>query len=48
MHVAAADVEQLLNQLAIEHPETELVIIAESFDTRYDVCGTLHPLSQAH
>lgn len=48
MNVAASDVEQLLNQLSISHPETEVVIIADSYDTRYDICGTLHPLSQAH
>ena len=48
MNVAAADLEQLLSQLAISHPATEVVIIADSYDTRYDICSTLHPLSQAH
>lgn len=46
--VAAADVAQLVEKLGIADPESRVVIIAQTYDTRYDVCGTLHPLDQAH
>lgn len=48
MNVPAAEVEAIVAQFAVSNPATELVIIADSFDTRYEICGTLHPLSQAH
>lgn len=48
MNVPAAKVEELIKQYAVTNPKTELVIIADTFDTRYEICGTLHPLSQAH
>jgi len=48
MNVPGADVEEMLSQMLVNDPETDVVIIAQSYDTRYEICGTLHPLSQAH
>lgn len=48
MDVPAADVGDFLAQMQVEHKETDVVIIAQSYDTRYDICSTLHPLDQAH
>ena len=48
MDVSAADVEDILAQMNVPNWETDVVIIAQSYDTRYDICSTLRPLSQAH
>lgn len=48
MNVSAADAEAVLAQMNVPNRETDVVIIAQSYDTRYDICSTLHPLSQAH
>lgn len=48
MDISAADVEDILTQMNVPNLETDVVIIAQSYDTRYNICSTLHPLSQAH
>ena len=47
MNVAAADLQDALSLLEVTDPLTQVVVLAQSYDTRYDVCGTLHPLEQA-
>lgn len=48
MQVAAADVADIIQSAHISDPERQIVIIAETYDTRYEVGNTLHPLEQAH
>jgi hypothetical protein len=48
MNVAAADVEEMLQQVQVSDPDRQIIIIADTYDTRYDICNTLHPLDQAH
>ena len=48
MDVPAADASDILMQMQVNDTMTDVVIIAQSYDTRYDICGILHPLSQAH
>lgn len=48
MDVPAADAADFLAQMQVSNKETDVVIIAQSYDTRYDICSTLHPLDQAH
>ena len=48
MDISAADVKDILAQMNVPNWETDVVIIAQSYDTRYNICSTLHPLSQAH
>lgn len=47
MDVAAADLQDTLALLEIEDPLSQVVVFAQTNDTRYDICGTLHPLEQA-
>lgn len=47
-NVEAADVPSTLDDFEIESPEIYLVFLAESNDTRYDVCSVLRPLDTAH
>ena len=48
MQVAAADVAEIIASAQLTDPERQVVIIAETYDTRYEVGNTLHPLDQAH
>ena len=47
-NVAAVDVEDVLTQLAVTDTARQVVFLAQTNDTRYDVCGTLRPLELAH
>lgn len=46
--VAAAEVADVLAQTVVENRLLSVVFLAETNDTRYDVCGTLRPLELAH
>lgn len=46
-NVAAQDVAQVMSQVTIENPETRVVFISETNDTRFDNYSVLHPLSSA-
>ncbi len=46
--VAAVDVSDQLAQYSLLDPATQIVFIAQTGDTRYDVAGTLRPLDMAH
>ncbi len=46
--VAAVDVQDVLAQVTAEDLLHNVVFLAETNDTRYDVCGTLRPLELAH
>lgn len=48
MDISAADVAEIVSQMTVPNKETDIVILAQSYDTRYNICSTLHPLSQAH
>ena len=48
MDIPAADVAEILAQMQVNDLMTDVVLIAQSYDTRYEGCGLLHPLSQAH
>lgn len=45
--VAAADVEDVLSQVQVADKVLQVVFLAQTHDTRYDVCGTLRPLELA-
>lgn len=46
--VAAVDVPDVLAQTTVADKQMQVVLIAQTNDTRYDVCGTLRPLDLAH
>ena len=46
--VSAADVQDVLELVTVTDILTQLVFLAETNDTRYDVSGTLRPLELAH
>lgn len=46
-NVAAAEVEDVLAQVAVADKAMQIVFFAQTNDTRYDVCGTLRPLDLA-
>ena len=46
-NVAAADVEDVLTQVQVADKLLQVVFLAQTHDTRYDVCGTLRPLDLA-
>ena len=46
--VSAADVQDVLAQVSTMDKKRSVVFLAETNDTRYDVCGTLRPLELAH
>ena len=46
--VAAADVQDVLAQVTLADKVRNVVFLAQTNDTRYDVCGTLRPLELAH
>lgn len=46
--VAAPDVSDTLAQVMVPDSRLNIVFVAETNDTRYDVCGTLRPLELAH
>ncbi len=45
--IAAADVSATLSQLGLADASTRVVMLAESNDTRYEVCGVLRPAELA-
>lgn len=47
-NVAAADVQDVLDQVNVADKAGDVVFLCSTNDTRYDVSGTLRPLSQAH
>lgn len=47
-NVAAVDVEDILAQVTIADTLHNVVFLAQTNDTRYDVCGALRPLDLAH
>lgn len=47
-NVAAVDVEDILAQVQMADTLHNVVFLAQTNDTRYDVCGTLRPLELAH
>jgi hypothetical protein len=47
-NVAAVQVQDLLLQVQVADKRRNVVFLAETNDTRYDVCGTLRPLDLAH
>lgn len=47
-NVAAVQVQDLLLQVQVADKLRNVVFLAETNDTRYDVCGTLRPLDLAH
>lgn len=47
-NVAAVEVEDVLSQVTVANPALQVVFLAQTNDTRYDVCGTLRPLDLAH
>ena len=46
--VAAAQVQDVLARVTVTDKLGKVVFLAETNDTRYDVCGTLRPLDLAH
>ena len=46
--VAAADVLDVLDQVTVADKQLQVVFLAETYDTRYDRCGVLRPLTLAH
>lgn len=46
--VAAAQVQDVLAQVIVADKRLNVVFLAQTNDTRYDVCGTLRPLELAH
>ena len=44
-NVAAADIPELVASLTLETPETQLVFLTDTMDTRYEAYGVLRPLS---
>ncbi len=46
--VAAADVQDVLSRFALSDPEHQVVFLAQTNDTRYEVSGTLRPIDMAH
>ncbi len=46
-NVAAAEVEDVLSQVQLSDKAMRVVFLAQTHDTRYDVCGTLRPLDLA-
>jgi hypothetical protein len=46
--VAAVDVPDVLAQTQVADKRLQVVLLAQTNDTRYDVCGTLRPLDLAH
>lgn len=46
--VAAVDVQDVLAQVTVEDQPRGVVFLAQTNDTRYNVCGTLRPLELAH
>lgn len=46
--IAAADVSDILTQVQIADKARNVVFLALTNDTRYDVCGVLRPLELAH
>ena len=46
--VAAVDVQDVLAQTQVADKRLQVVLLAQTNDTRYDVCGTLRPLDLAH
>ena len=46
--VAAVDVQDMLAQVLSEDKPRFVVFLAQTNDTRYNVCGTLRPLELAH
>ena len=47
MDVAAADVQDVLAQVTVTDPAHQVVFLAQTNDTRYNVCGVLRPLELA-
>ncbi len=48
MDVPASEVADLLGRLSVTDPATQVVFLAQSNDTRYDVSGVLRPLHTAY
>ncbi len=46
--VAAVDVQDVLAQVQVSDKRLQVVLLCQTNDTRYDVCGTLRPLDLAH
>ena len=46
--VDAANVKSTMENITLESPEIYVVFLAETNDTRYDVCSVLRPLDNAH
>lgn len=47
-NVDAVEVESVMESFSIETPEIRLVMMADSSDTRYEICSVMRPLSAAH
>lgn len=47
-NVTAAQVQEILGRVTVSDQLRNVVFLAQTNDTRYDVCGTLRPLELAH
>ena len=47
-NVAAVDVQDVLAQTQVSDKRLQVVLLCQTNDTRYDVCGTLRPMDLAH